>query len=118
MVAFGKMSTRHSLYTVYKIHNLLFEQGVEHPSDFLDDNAIWAALAIHGTPLGFSQTWDRGLPFGEEYALLMTYALTAGADRDNIVRIVGERGIKDASKIKTFLAEIKTAHQSLASGAL
>jgi hypothetical protein len=118
MVTFGKMSTRYSLYTAYRIHDLLFDQGVECPSDFLDDDAIWAALAINGTPRGFSQVWDRGLSFGEDKAQLMTYVVTAGEDRDIIVRLIEDRGFSDITEIKSFLAETKMAHRSLVSGAL
>lgn len=118
MVAFGKMSTRYSLYTVYKIHNLLFEQGVERPSDFLDDDAIWAGLEILGSPSGYSQVWARGISFDEGKVRLMTYALTAGEDRDAIVRIINDRNFRDVVDIKAFLADTGTSHRSLASGAL
>lgn len=118
MLAFDRVSTRYSLFTVHKIHELLLQQGVECPSEFIEDDAIWAALAINGTPRGFSRAWDRGLSFGEESTLLIVFALTAGVDRDNIVTMVKERGIKDVSEIKSILAETKGTHQSLTSGAL
>lgn len=112
MLAFHKVGgAGYLLEDIKKLHDMLSENGVERPSEFIDLEALRVGKRDGWIPL-----W-RDWKTPPETAQLMSFALSS-PDRYFVFELIEQRQITDIDEIKAILAETKVTHRSLTSGAL